>query len=332
MPSRLSELLETVDHPAVTGTTKPLRYYVRPIPGAGRHYFGWTSAGFPCLLIASHDSAPKAPIRLAAIEVSFAVRCLIAVADDSERNETLTAVTCTAYDSELQKYFAHACDAIVAIVGPEPPLAAVLSAVRRLIDLFQKLSRPPVREVTGLFGELFVIHSCASPCTAVRAWRNTVDDRFDFSIESLRLEVKASSMRQRAHNFSLEQCSPPPGTFGVLISLFVESSGGGLSVLDLMERIENQLSDDLSLIFKLQGTVAEALGSTATTALAMRFDEQLARSSLRLYDITAIPAVRDSVPYEVSQVRFRSDLTMVQALRPADLTARCAMLRDLLPE
>jgi Putative PD-(D/E)XK family member, (DUF4420) len=331
MRSNLSKILETIPAPSQVQGPQAVRYYVRPIPEAIDHYFGRTREGFLCLLLASHDSAPRAPLRLAAIEVSFAVPCQITIPGEPERTETLTAVSCTSADAEIQRYFSHVCETILRIVGMHPSLREIIDAVRRLVDLFQKLSRPSKRSVTGLFGELFVISSSSSPAAAVQAWRSTLDDRFDFSTGDLRLEVKASSTRQRSHNFSLEQCVPPAGATGILISLFVESSGGGLSLLELVRRIERQLDADPDLMMKLQETVAEALGATAAAALPMRFDERLARTSLQIYELLSIPAIRTGVPAELSQVRFRSDISRTPPASAAALITRCASACSVLP-
>ena len=225
MRSHLSSLLETIDIPACVPEVG-FQFHVKAIPSFERHYFGRTSLGAPCLLLRANDNSLKAPIRLAAIEVSFAIPCTIAIVGHEQRTETLTAIACTASNYIVQGYFAHICETILHIVGPSPSLAEVVEAVRRLVDLFQRLARPARRSVIGLLGELYVIYAANSPAAAAEAWRSTADDRFDFSVNDVRLEVKASSTRQRVHDFSLEQCSSPPNTDGVLISLFVEASGG----------------------------------------------------------------------------------------------------------
>lgn len=331
MRASFSGILASIPEPPASQPGDEPRYHVRSIPEAPAHFFGRDSGGFPCLLLAASDTSAKAPVRLAGIEVRFAFPCRIALSDGQVTTETLTTVLCTSKDPVVQGYFAHVCETIVRIVGPQPTLQQVIDAVRRLVDLFQRLARPSSRSVIGLFGELYVIHVSTSPVTTVRAWRSTIDDRFDFSIGDIRLEVKASSTRQRAHSFSLEQCAPPPATLGVLISLFIETSGGGLSLLELVERIERQLDGDVDLILKLQETVAEGLGAAATTALPMRFDEDLARSSLQVYELEAIPAVRDGVPGEVSQVRFRSDISRTPVADVAALIAQHQQARALLP-
>ena len=332
MQASLNEILASIPSPTPLRPGANPKYHVTPIPEANAHFFGRDSSGFPCLLLAASDTSGKAPVRLAGIEVCFAIPCRIALSDRQEATETLTTVLCTSQDPVVQSYFAHVCETIVRIVGPQPTLQHVIDAVRRLVDLFQRLVQPSSRSVTGLFGELYTVHASTSPAIAVEAWHSTIDDRFDFSIGDIRLEVKASRARQRAHSFSLEQCTPPPATLGILISLFVETSGGGLSLLELMERIERQLDGNLDLILKLQETVAEGLGATAATALSMRFDEDLARSSFQVYELDAIPAVRDGVPGEVSQVRFRSDISRTPVADVVALIAQHQQARALLPK
>ena len=331
MHTGLALLLETINLPESTPEAG-LQYHVRPVPNFERHYFGLTSMGAPCLLLSAKDDTLKAPIRLAALEISFAIPCTVAVAGDTERTETLTAITCTASDRVVQGYFAHVCETILHIVGPSPSIEQLVEAVRRLVDLFQRLSAPPQRSVIGLFGELYVISVAHSTAATVAAWRSKIDDRFDFSIDDVRLEVKASSTRQRAHEFSLEQCSPPPSTDGILISLFIETSGGGTSLLDLIDRIKTRLENDADLLLKLQATVAEGLGDNLSAALSIRFDESLAKSSLRVYELTSIPAIRGKLPPGVSQVRFRSDLSHTPVADPTVLKSRNRQLESLLPK
>ena len=330
MRLNLAKLLAIVDVP--TSVPKEgLQYHVKPISYFRHHYFGRTSSGSPCLLLNAKDGVPKAPIRLTAIEVIFSIPCNITISDGRKRTENLTAITCTASDRLIQEYFAEVCETILQIIGISPSLHEVVEAVRRLVDLFQKLSSPSRRPVIGLFGELFVIHSAKSPQLAVQAWRSRADDRYDFSINDVRLEVKSASNRERAHEFSLEQCTPPPNTIGVLVSLFVEASGGGVSLLDLVNIIKEQLGGDPELLLKLQETLAEGLGENAAFALSLRFDANLAKSSLQLYELDSIPAVRGNLPTEVSRVRFKSDLSNLPNSDRQTIRTRNVTLEELLP-
>jgi hypothetical protein len=244
----------------------------------------------------------------------------------------LTVVTCTAPELQIQEYFLHVCETIVRIVGPTPAQGRVVEVVQRLIDLFQRLTRPSSRSVLGLIGELYVIARSRDAAQAVRAWRSADDDRFDFTLKDLRLEVKASSERARVHYLSAEQCRPPPGTVGVLASLFIEITGGGMSVQELVRGIEGHLAASGDLVLKLQETVAETLGQSLPIALAIRFDERLARASLQLYDLATVPGIRENIPVGVTQVRFRSDLSRTPPLTPSEVANGDLQAIGVLPQ
>lgn len=303
----LATLLASVE--PLSGDTTEGAFRVIAIPGYARHYVGRNTAGQPCFLLGSDRGAFQAPVRLALLEARFGNLHRIHPVDGNERDELLSVITCTSQDGQAQAYFLHVCETILRIVGVHPTLDAIVQSVQRLIEIFRRLSRPPSRSLNGLVGELFLIAASRDPRACVKAWRSTDIDRFDFSTGSVRLDVKASAERLRIHHLSAEQCQPPEGTVGLLASLFIEGSGGGQSLRELVEAVEAELSGDDDLILKVQETVAETLGESLSSAMGVRFDDRLARASLRFYDLATVPAIRDGVPAEVSGVHFRSDLT-----------------------
>ena len=305
----LAELLATIDGNSAGATA----FDVRGLPGTS-HYIGRNSQGFPTLLIGSERGGFHAPVRLALIEARFGAECEISPPDCPSRREYLTTITCTSPDAQAQAYFVHVCETITRILGPLPTLASVIEVVERLIDLFRRLAKPPVRSLTGLIGELCLIAWSRDIESATAAWRSSDVDRFDLSTLDTRLDVKASSDRRRAHHLSAEQCQPPEGTVGLLASIFVEASGGGQSVQELVRVIEERLGGRQDLVLKVQQTVAETLGDALPSALSARFDDRLARSSIQFYDMATVPAVRGELPSEVTQVHFRSDLVSVAPL------------------
>lgn len=325
----LGELLASVEplaHGADEGS-----FRVRPIPGYERHYVGCNSTGHPSLLLGSGSGAFHAPVRLALLEARFGNRHRIHPVDGDEREELLSVITCTSYDAQAQAYFLHVCGTILRIVGPNPALHDIVQVVQRLIELFRRLSRPASRSLNGLLGELFLIAASRDVRAAVAAWRSTSIDRFDFSTGNVRLDVKASGERLRVHHLSAEQCQPPAGTVGLLASLFIEGSGGGQSLRELISAIETSLAGSDNLILKVQETIAETLGESLTTAMGVRFDDRLALSSLCFYDLATVPAIRAGVPPEVSSVHFRSDLTQTKSLSEADVQAMSTTALQFLP-
>ena len=101
----LSGILALISVSANPPLGDELRYHVRQIPETPVHFFGRDNRGLPCLLLAARDVSAKAPIRLAGIEVRFAVRCRIVISDGGESEEILTAVLCTSQDAVVQGYF-----------------------------------------------------------------------------------------------------------------------------------------------------------------------------------------------------------------------------------
>ncbi|MXO61391.1 PD-(D/E)XK motif protein [Qipengyuania oceanensis] len=306
-------------------------FRVIAIPGCDRHYVGWNTQGHPCLLLGSEPGAFYAPVRLALLEAHFGNLHRIHPVNGAQREELLSVITCTSQDMQAQTYFLHVCETILRIVGAQPTLNAVVQSVQRLIEIFRSLSRPPKRSLNGLAGELFLIAASRNPAASVAAWRSSDVDRFDFSSGNVRLDVKASAERLRIHHLSAEQCQPPSGTVGLLASVFIEASGGGQSLRELVEQIETLLVGDANLILKVQQTVAETLGDGLASALAARFDDRLAITSLRFFDLATVPAIRDGIPAEVSGVHFRSDLSQTNQMEEREIGKVAELALNFLP-
>ena len=322
-----------VETQADSTSVREHHYIVHPIPEYPRHFFGRNGGGAPCLLLGAVDqeSVSHPPIQLEGLTVLFNIPCAISLPDGESREDRLSVVRCVVEGEDTQRYFAHACESVVQIVGSDPTDADIRQSVQRLVEIFQRLSQPPVRSLTGLIGELCVIRLSRNPVAAIRSWRAEDSDRYDFASQDVRIEVKASTARERYHILSLEQCAPPPGTIGILASLFIERLGGGKSMSELITEIERSVEDDPELILKLHRTIANSLGDALATAMATRFDFELARSSLQLYRIADIPAIRQPIPDGVSKVRFTSDLSITPHASVRSLMKDNPTIGNLLP-
>lgn len=143
------------------------------------------------------------PLILAGIDARFSVACRIEERDREVRTENLTVVACRSQNRAVERYFLTTMEFLASTLDPNPTVAAVAEMVDRVVDLFQRLARPPRRHMVGLAGELLVIRAAADPAAAVRAWRVDQDERFDFSVGALRLDARppqrtAGYMRSRS--------------------------------------------------------------------------------------------------------------------------------------
>lgn len=297
------------------------RFSGAPIASYETHRIAIDGMGCPVLLIAARDSnAPssKPPIVLAHLAIQEGATCRIGHPDGSMEEGRFTVARCTSADPQIHEDFLRIGGMVIAWLGLQPTEVEVRSAMARLIELFRGILLPPTKTVVGLWGELFLIARSSHPDVLVRAWHVRPEDRYDFNAGVDRLEVKIAFGRSRVHHFSLEQVVPVPGMEVAVASMLTERAAGGPSLADLVARIQALVSPDPELQLRVEEVPAELLGNHWREARGTRFDEQLARASLMFYDAAVIPKPNPDVPAEVSEVRFRADLSRVIAL---DVTA-----------
>ena len=308
-------------------------FAVRPVPNYRFYFVGKDSAGYACLLIETTDETRRKPppIRLESLDAQFQLACLVRDAGGSVKEGSFTVVRCRSHDLETVRYFLSVCEIIMRSLGDKPSRAALSTAVRRIASIFQDIKKAPVRSLNGLFGELFVILRSRSPARALAAWRIAEESRFDFASGDIRMDVKSCAGRVRIHAFSYDQCSPPPDTQAIVASLMVERIPGGISIDEVMVAIENRVSGDQDLVLKLHETVASTLGQDFPASLGVTFDQRLAASSLKFFDLRTIPAIRGCLPSGVSDVRFSADLSGIDSVSMEALVDLDPYFLDLLP-
>src|SRR5258708_37645831 len=256
MSAQLAGLYEGVVPPHDDDPSKPL-YAGQPIPGHSSYLIGKDREGHACLLVTGMDEPGKlqSAIRLENLDVQFELRCHLRRNREADRIGTFTVIRCRSLDGETIRYFLTVCETIVQVISDRPQLREVAGAVYRLAAIFQKVEKPPVRPVDGLFAELYLISRSGNPPKTVAAWRIDETARFDFSDSNIRLDVRAASGRVRAHTFSYEECNPPPGTIAIVASLLAERASSGLSVGSLLEEIRTRIAGHSDLVLKLHEVV-----------------------------------------------------------------------------
>ena len=293
-------------------TDQSARFSAQPIPGYERHRLAKNGQNTPSLLI-SVTEAPGGtrpiPIKLEHLTVQYDVDCRISRSNGSFEEGRFTVVRCTGVDKALHTYFLRSIGAIVVSLGTTPSRQDVAHAIKNLTILFRAMTEKPRKSVQGLWAELFLIARAYDAATMITAWHMTPEDRYDFSFENQRIEVKSTSARVRQHYFSLEQLCPPTDTALLIASLFVEYAGAGTSIMELAEQIRTRISDNHNLLLHVDQIISLTLGENWRDALEARFDRELAEESLTFFDASSIPTVSRNLPPGISEVRFKSDLT-----------------------
>lgn len=101
----------------------------------------------------------------------------------------------------------------------------------------------------------------SDPGTMASAWHRDPGEHFDFALGPQRIEVKSSSYRRREHYFSLEQLAPAGASRIVVASVFVERTGGGVSLQKIFEDTRGLLAENISLATRFDAVFYRSLGS-----------------------------------------------------------------------
>lgn len=327
----LKLLFDKLDRPPKT-RGKGVAVSALPIPGFTSHRIGKTADGVPALLISTSKSQiGRYAIHLTNLTVEPNTACRVWNGSVLVEESLFTVVTCPADDLMIREYFLRIGGPFVDVLGDQPTERELVHLIDSLVKLFQALAEPPRKSIQGLWAELFLIARAMDPQSLLATWHVALDERYDFSAGTQRIEVKSASGRTRAHHFSLEQLAPPAGTELLIASVCMERSGGGTTISDLLAMIRKAVYANSPALMRLEMVVGATLGEFFKQALQEGFDFELATESLQFYDSTTVPRPSGPLPPGVSQVRFVADLSSIPNLESRELAAKAGLFSLVLP-
>lgn len=297
--------------PAVQGQLAGTR-----VEGGGELYLCKDSTGRPAFLLAI--SAVLPPIRLENLEVKHRVRCKVFANGETIAIASATLISCLSEDKRLHDYFVQALSGVLLGHGGAADPTALGPMLEALSELFQAVSAEPASTAQGLWAELALIDSANDPTLVVSAWHSEVDDLFDFSFGTERIEVKSSSDKTRCHHFRLEQVDSPACVRVLVASMLLDRAGKGLSVGELWDRCRQSVASAPLLQVKIDALCFRALGRHWHRWSQTSYDYERARRSLVFVDARLVPKPTVPIPAGVSEVRFVADLSGVET---ADIAA-----------
>lgn len=293
-----------------------------PFPSSRNHRIAKDAAGNVAVLIALDPSQPVergAPIVLEHLNVLHAANCRVSGVDGQADSGLFSVVTCTAHEHQLVRQFITLLSSLVLSLPAPPSSHEAATAIRQMIQLFRALKKPGTRSIQGLWAELYVINTAADPRALIGAWRMDPTEQFDFAEGASRLEVKSTRLAQRVHTFTLPQLNPPVGVAAIIASLRTPPASNGLSLRQLWDEVRGRVADDPALMLRVDRAVITSLGRAWRRGMDRAFDSAVARASLIFFRTTSIPSVAATVPPEVTDVRFRSNIGSVSPLTMQEL-------------
>jgi hypothetical protein len=313
----MNSLLQLFHSLPTSSDTLALGFTGAAIPST-EHHLGKDAQGRPAILL----NVAASPVRPASIvlqnlRVEHTLHCRITT-DGVVLDGQFSLIHCQSEDVVLQNCFLDLAETILQSLPPAPTAAQLSDAVERMAVLFLALERPASRTAQGLWGELFLIANAKQPVIAAEAWHTEVCERYDFALALCRLEVKTANDRTRNHYFSFEQVYPASGVGVVIASLFVERSAAGTKLGDLWDAVRSAVTAQPELRLKIDEICLRSLGSSWSDARSLGFDEQLAKQSLAFYDVQDIPRIPSDLPAGLSELRFRSDVSLGRTISEAE--------------
>lgn len=267
------------------------------------------------VLLTPSDPEPRHPVKLRRLHLLPRMSCTVTHQDGQSEQLEAGIVAYYPGTDDLVPHFIRVAEALADLLGPAPAPGEVSKQMARLVRLFEP-SQPPRGSEVGLWGELLTILSAADVRQMLRAWHAKIDEKFDFSAEGSRLEVKTSSGAERIHRFRLHQLEPVPGAQVHVVSITTAQAHDGASVSDLVGRLIAALAGDPAAVLSLHEQVVGTLGPDWATSASRRFDEAQGLASMRLLDASGIPRV-GTPPPEVVSVELAIDCSNVPATSPA---------------
>ncbi|MGO9085943.1 MAG: PD-(D/E)XK motif protein [Candidatus Sulfotelmatobacter sp.] len=293
--------------PVGASAAAAIDFTAREIPGFAGHRLAIDSGGAPALLLVCIDNTDLPAIALEHLTVQHGVLCRMRTLNRVEEGK-FSIISCRSTDPAMHEYFLFISETIVEALGLAPSRSRIASIVNRLAELFQAMSGPPRKTVQGLWAELLVIARSPAPLDMLRCWHTEPEDRYDFSKNSERLEIKSAVSGFRQHTFSLEQLRPSAHLQVVVASLFSDKNPTGVSVYNLVDEIRSRISNSPKDLLHLERVVALTLGDK-WREIDVCFDRKVGEDSLLFFRAEDVPSVSIPLPAGISDVRFRVDLS-----------------------
>ncbi|MEY8868152.1 PD-(D/E)XK motif protein [Meridianimaribacter flavus] len=244
------------------------------------------------------------------IKVTHNVKCEIET-DKKVSQNNFSVVSYIGQNDDVKDVFLKTCQVLIKSLGQNPSNKKIKQTVDKFIELFKAIKEPPKKSIQGLWSELFLIEQSNIPEKVILGWHSIPEEKFDFSFDKLRIEVKSSATESRTHHFSSAQLNPINNLEIIIASILVNTSASGLSVLDLIMRINNKLDSFPKQKEKLHLLVYSTLGDGIKRINEIKFNYELAKESLRFFKSEDIPKINSKdIPNGVSSVKFVSSLNV----------------------
>lgn len=276
------------------------------IPGRNDAYFAVSPTGDFLLMIAAAE-LQSVERRFESLTVSAGTS--FHIVDQLDGTDVVSPFVAVALNAGARQLIAPfgLVSGILLRTLPERPTPTELEQLLNDFALLFAGGVPVDRQtVVGLWGELWLIFAHAEIDLAT-AWHADATDRYDFALETCRIEVKTSEGELRIHEFSLAQLLPQDRpTF--VASLLVVPDATGYAISDLLINLLNRVPREVGA--RMSRVCLQTLAGDLESSSDYRFRPS-GTHPLAIYAATSIPRVTVPDQAPISAVRFRVELGAV---------------------
>lgn len=299
-------------------------FVIASLPSMKNHKIGITKNGQPIFFIKCDNTTKSKTLdtNLEFISVQFNRQCQL-VNQKKKKEEGIYTIILLKTDIEyLQEYFLKIVFVLLRNLSEKPLLKDLKIEIDKLINLFSKFTKPPLKTIQGLWAELLIIEQSKNPDYLIQSWHNSASDKYDFNDGIDKIEVKSTLKSRRIHSFSIEQLSPNKNSQLLIASIFTIETGTGTNVSDLIENIVNRIKDK-NLSFRLNELAVLTLGKDFEKSFDVFFDYQFSLDSIQFYQSSDIPTIQqNNIPSNIMNVRFDCDLSNIKTLDKKGLKSK----------
>jgi hypothetical protein len=286
-------------------------FVIASLPSMKNHKIGMTNNGQPIFFIKCDNTTTSKTIdtNLEFISIQFNRQCQL-INHKKKIEEGIYTIILLKTDIEyLQEYFLKIVFVLLRNLSDKPLLKDLKIEIDKLINLFSKFTKPPLKTIQGLWAELLIIEQSKNPDYLIQSWHNSISDKYDFNDGIDKIEVKSTLKSRRIHSFSIGQLTPNKNSQLLIASIFTIETGIGTNVSDLIENIVDRIKDK-NLSFRLNELVALTLGKDFEKSFDVFFDYQFALDSIQFYQSSDIPTIQqNNIPSNIMNIRFDCDLS-----------------------
>jgi hypothetical protein len=296
---------------------------VHPIPERPFARIGFQGSDIVVVLPAPFGAEVR-PVRLSSMNVDYGVTCKV-LEDGRLSDDVITLIRLFSPTAHSESIFV---EVIAMLLRPLTRFSQsrVHEIVTGLVELFQETNRVSDATLLGLWGELFVIGNASDPDTVGKAWHPTPIERFDFSLDGTRVEVKTTT-GPRQHHFALEQVRAVPGLDIYVASVVASESPRGLNVVEMIPWVMEKINDS-AVARHVKATALKTIGSSIHDQTISRIDLNSARVGLRYFESSVVPQPIAPL-FGASQIRFVSDLQMIAPIDFGQVQSKGSLLRAI---